>query len=129
MKLSTAEKLQRLISIVAFVHGRGGAIGMQGSQHEYTGLGRGHRERNRLQIAQLADQNDVRILAHGRMQGRGEALRVEAHLALTHEALLVTVHELDRVLDRDDVRLAAAVDLVDARREGRRLARAGRTGA
>ena len=32
-----------------------------------------------------------------------EALGVRADLALVDEALLVLVHELDRVLDRDDV--------------------------
>ena len=38
------------------------------------------------------------------------------------------VDELDRVLDRDDVRRRGLVDVVDHRRERRRLARAGRAG-
>ena len=41
---------------------------------------------------------------------------------------LVPVQELDRVLDREDVVLALAVDHVDHRRQRRRLARAGRPG-
>ena len=53
---------------------------------------------------------------------------VGADLALVDDALLVPVHELDRVLDRDDVVGARAVDLVDHRRERRRLAGAGRAG-
>ena len=42
--------------------------------------------------------------------------------------LAVRVQDLDRVLDRDDVLAAAAVDVVDHRGEGRRLAGAGRAG-
>ena len=61
-------------------------------------------------------------------QGAAEAGRVGADLALVDDAPLVAVHELDRVLDRDDVVAAGAVDLVDQRRERRRLARAGRAG-
>ena len=38
------------------------------------------------------------------------------------------VQHLDRVLDRDDVLLPRPVDVVDHRRERRRLARAGRAG-
>jgi hypothetical protein len=40
----------------------------------------------------------------------------------------VAVHELDRVLDREDVLRALTVDLVDQRRERRRLTGAGRPG-
>ena len=38
------------------------------------------------------------------------------------------MHELDRILDRDDVARARAVDVVDHRRQRRRLARAGDAG-
>ena len=54
--------------------------------------------------------------------------RVHADLALADQAALALVHELDRVLDREDVALHAAVDVVDHRRERRRLARAGLAG-
>ncbi len=49
-------------------------------------------------------------------------------LALVHEAPLVVVHELDRVLDRDDVVGAVLVDVVDHRGQRRGLSRAGRPG-
>ena len=55
-------------------------------------------------------------------------LRVEPDLALVDDAAVVGVQDLDRVLDRDDVLLPRAVDVVDHRRERRRLARAGRAG-
>ena len=38
------------------------------------------------------------------------------------------MQDLDRVLDGDDVHLAGGVDVVDHRGQGRRLARAGRSG-
>ena len=43
-----------------------GARRVQRPQHQVAGLGRGHREADRLQIAQLADQDDVRVLAQAR---------------------------------------------------------------
>jgi hypothetical protein len=58
---------------------------------------------DRLEVAHLADQQDVRILAQRRAQRVLEAGSVRVHLALVDDALLVVVHELDRVLDRDDV--------------------------
>src|SRR5207344_1154151 len=48
-------------------------------------------------------------------QRGGEAERVLVHLALVDEAALVLVHELDRVLDREDVLGPLGVDLVDHR--------------
>src|SRR5690606_40090484 len=50
------------------------------------------------------------------------------HLALVDQALLRGVHELDRILDREDVRVLVLVDVVEHRRQGGRLARAGRPG-
>ena len=53
---------------------------------------------------------------------------VRADLPLVDDAALVAVQELDRILDREDVLRALAVDLVDDRRERRRLTGAGRAG-
>src|SRR5690606_40919824 len=53
---------------------------------------------------------------------------VHADLPLADQAHLALVHELDRILDRDDVALEARVDSVDDRRERRGLARAGLAG-
>src|SRR5207302_1782803 len=55
-------------------------------------------------------------------QRRLEAAGVHPHLALGDDALLVLVHELDRVLDRDDVIGAGAVDQIDQRTQGGGLA-------
>src|SRR5262245_47789215 len=53
-------------------------------------------------------------------------MRVGVELALVDQALLMSVEELDRVLDGDDVELLLDVDPVEHRGERRRLARAGR---
>ena len=91
----------------------GGALRVQRAEDEVAGLGRGERGRDRLEVAHLADEDHVRVLAQRGAQRLAEARRVGADLALVDDALLVAVHELDRVLDREDVLGARAVDLVD----------------
>ena len=68
------------------------------------------------------------ILAQRGAQRVREAAGVAVHLALVHQAVLVLVDVLDRILDREDVIVALGVDLVDHRRQRRRLAAAGRAG-
>ena len=104
------------------------ALRVQGREHEVTGLGRGQRGRDRLEVAHLADEDHVGVLAERAAQRLGESLRVGADLALVHDRGLVLVEELDRVLDRDDVQRPALVDRVDHRRERRRLTGARRAG-
>ena len=73
------------------------------AEDEVAGLGGGQRGRDRLEVAHLADEDHVRVLAERRLQGLAEARRVRADLALVDDAALVPVDELDRVLDREDV--------------------------
>ena len=80
---------------------------VQRAEHEVAGLRRLDGDRHRLEIAHLADEHDVRIFAQRRAQRVLERVGVRAHLALVDQALLVLVHELDRILDRDDVILRA----------------------
>ena len=102
--------------------------GVERAEHEVPGLGRLNRNRHRLEVAHLAHQNDVRILAQRRTQRVLERHRVVVHFALVDRTRLVFVHELDRILDRDDVILPVAVDVVDHPAERGRLAGAGRSG-
>ena len=84
--------------------------------------------RDGLLVAHLADQDHVGVLAQDAAHRAGEALGVGADLALVDDRALVAVQVLDRVLERDDVPRAGRVDVVDHRRERRRLARAGGAG-
>jgi hypothetical protein len=83
---------------------------------------------DRLQVAHLADEDHVGVLAQGGTKALRERRRVLADLALVDDAGPVMVQELDRVLDREDVLAARVVDVVHQRRERRRLARTGRAG-
>ena len=101
---------------------------MQSAENEVAGLGRSQCEPDRLEITQLADEDDVRVLAQGRPQGLVETQRIAMHLALVDQRLLGFVYELDRVLDRQYVIGLVLVDVIDHRGKCRRLARAGRPG-
>ena len=81
---------------------------VQGREDEVAGLRRGQRGVDRLQVAHLADEDHVGVLAQRALQRAGEGLGVRPDLALVDDALLVPVQELDRVLDREDVLLARA---------------------
>ena len=108
---------------------RGGRVaGVQRTDHEMSGLGCGDRHFDRLEITQLADHNDIRILTQSAFERAGKRLGVAADFPLGDIALLRLVDNLNRFLDRDDVVFALAVDDVDQRRERRRLAAADRTG-
>ncbi len=102
--------------------------GVQRAEHQVTGFGAGERQADRLQIAHLAHQDHVRVLAQRAAQRVRERQGVRADLALVDQALLRLVHELDRVLDGEDVAVLVLVDLVHHRRQRGRFARAGRPG-
>ena len=81
----------------------GRALGVQRREDEVARLGRGERGRDRLEVAHLADEDHVGVLAQRGAKAFGEGRRVRADLALVDDAALVLVEELDRVLDREDV--------------------------
>ena len=89
-------------------------------------LGRLHRGLRRHRIAQLPDQDHVRIGTQRSAQGLLERGRVQPDFTLVDDALRVSVEELDRVFDRDDVTVPCSVDVPDDRGERGRLARSGR---
>ena len=91
-------------------------------------IGGGDGGGDRLIIAHLADQNDIRVLAQGAAQRRGKAARIRADLALVDERLPALIDILDGVLDRDDVVAAGLIDMVDHRGQRGGLAAAGGAG-
>ena len=99
---------------------------MQCAEGEVAGFRDAQRGFDGFQIAHFADQHHVRVFTKRGAQGVGEALGVRVQFALVHHAVLVHVHELDRVLDGEDVFVALGVDLVDHGRQGRGFAGTGR---
>ena len=81
---------------------------VQRREHEVAGFGREQAGLDRLEVAHLADEDDVGILPQGAAQRLRERARVDRHLALVDDRLAVAVEELDRILDRHHVRAARA---------------------
>ena len=100
---------------------------MQRAEYEMAGLRGGQRQPDRLEVAHFADEDDVGVLAQGRTKRLAESERIAMNLALVDQRLLALVHELDRILDRNDVIGLVVVHIVDHARKRRRLTRAGRT--
>jgi hypothetical protein len=97
-------------------------------EHEVAGLGCLQRGLGGLRVAQLADQDHIRVLAQHAAERFVERIGVEPHFALVDDAVDVRVDDLDGVLDRDDVLLPRPVDVTEHRGERRRLAAAGSAG-
>ena len=91
----------------------GTVLRVQGREDEVTCLSCGQRYLYGLQVAKLADEDDIRVLTQGRPQRRAEPLGVAADLSLVHHTLLVLVQELDRVFNGDYVLGPGLVYLVD----------------
>ena len=93
-----------------------------------SGLGRLDRGQGGFGVADLADEDDIGVLADHMLERGRVRIGVEPDLALLNDRAIVVVHDLDRVLDRDDVRPARPVDVTDHRGDRRRLPGAGRSG-
>ena len=97
---------------------------MQRGQHQVPGERSLHGDLRGLQVADLADHDDVRVLPEDRPQGYGEGhvdARVDLDLADPRQVVL------HRVLDGEDV-AGAGVEPRQAGVQGDRLARAGGPG-
>src|ERR1051325_10968637 len=104
--------------------GRRGVVRVQRGEDQVPGQRRLHRVLRRLRVTDLADHDDVGVLAEDRAQRVREG---DADLRLHRRLIEVVVHHLDRVFDRGDVDLRRRQRL-ERRVERHRLARAGRTG-
>src|SRR5207248_5510526 len=76
---------------------------------------------DRLEVAHLAYQDDVWVLAKGRSQRIRKPARVGADLTLVHDSGLGMMQVLDRVLDGKDVVGSLTVHYVDDSGKRRRL--------
>ena len=105
--------------------GGGCRTGMQGCQGEVAGLGDPQGRFHRLQVAQLANEHYVGVLAQGRPQGRREGPGIGVNLPLVDQTVPVVVQELERIFNGQDMGVAVAVDPVDHGRQGGGLSAAG----
>ena len=96
---------------------------MQCREDEVAGLGSGDRKLDRFQVAHFTDEDDVGVLPHDVLERLGEGVGIRPQFTLIDDRFDVGMHVLDRVLDRHDVLADVRVDVVDHRREGRRLSR------
>ena len=105
------------------------ALGVQRREDEVAGLGRGQRGRDRLEVAHLADEDHVGVLAQ-----RGAERRSANDVASEPISRWLTMHrrcQCRNSIGSSIVRMCServVVDAVDQRRERRRLAGAGRAG-
>ena len=101
---------------------------VQRAQNEVAGF-RGHqRDFDGGAVAHFADENDFRRLAQRGAQAVRIIVKIVSEFALVEGGLARRMHELDRILQRDDVHRLRFVDLVEDRGQGGRLAAAGRAG-
>ena len=106
------------------VDGLRAGVGVQGPQRQVARLCDGEGGRDGLEVAHLAHEDHVGILAEDVLERVLEGVRVREDLALVHQALLVVVDELDGILDGHDVLGPLVVDLVHHGGQGGGLARA-----
>ena len=90
-----------------------GVVRVQRRQAQVPGLGEGDRILHGFPVTDLADQDHVRRLAQGVFQRHLVGFGIDPHLALGDDAVLVVVHELDRVLDGDDMARTVLVAITD----------------
>ena len=85
-------------------------------------------EADRLEIAHLADEDDVGVFSQCWIAARHrERLRVTTDFALVDQALVSRVDKLNGILDREDVLRPGLVDVINDGCEAGTLARARRT--
>ena len=92
-------------------------------QNEAARLRRLQRDAHRFTLAHLSDKNHVGIFSQRIPKPRRERRKIPAERALADEAAFRHESVLDGIFQRDDVRGAAFVHLLDKCRKRRRLAR------
>ena len=85
---------------------------MQGRKAEMTGFGNRKCSLYSFHIAQLAEQNDIRILAQDMFQRFFEGVRIGTDLALIDQTFFVRMQKLDRIFDGNNMFTAGAVDFI-----------------
>jgi hypothetical protein len=93
-----------------------------------SGLRRGERDFHRLAIPDFTHENNLRRLTQRRPKAGGKVGKITPKFALGKSCFEMRMEELDRILERHHMNLRGHIQLVQHRRERRRLARARGTG-
>ena len=99
-----------------------GAGGVNRAEHQVARFRSMDGRHERLFITHFADEHDIGVFAHRVFHADFEILDIDADLALVDQALLFVEHELDRVLQGENVLAVQPVDVVQHRGNGRTLA-------
>ena len=86
---------------------------MQCAKYQVTRFGRSEGQANGLKIAHFPYQNNIGIFPQRGSQRFRKPQCVAVHLALINQAALTVMNKLNRILDRQDMILAAVVYVID----------------
>src|SRR6266576_2477374 len=86
---------------------------MQRRKDQMAGFGGFQRNFHGFLVTHLPDQNYFGRLSQRRTESEGKAWCVTVQLPLVNDRPLMLMHELDRILDRDDVVGLSLVDPVE----------------
>ena len=101
---------------------------VKAGEDEVSGLCGGHCGLDRLMVAHLTEQDDIRALAQRSAQCRQIIVCISRDLTLADDAFFMAVQEFEWILQCDDVIFPRGVDAVDQAGESRRFAASGRAG-
>ena len=101
---------------------------MEGSENKVTGCSRSQGELNRFQIAQFADEQNIRIFTQSSTEGVGKRAGMDPDLAVLHKTVLAAMHEFNRVFHCNDVVVPLEVGEVHHGGKSGGFSRAGWTG-
>src|SRR5919106_6401279 len=76
-------------------------------------------ELNGLQISHLSDEDDIRVLPQGRPQSTRKGAGMASYFPMVNDTSLAHVHNLNRILNGDDMILAALISIIDDGCQGR----------
>ena len=99
---------------------------MQRRQNQVSRLGSHERRLDGFEVSHLTNHDDVGVLSQHMHQRGSKRMNVRHHLLLHHNAALIFMNILDRILDRDDLRPTMLIDKIDHVIQGGGLSHSGR---
>ena len=91
---------------------------VNGTKHQVPCFGGVDGRHKRLLITHFANQDDVGVLPYSVLHGDLKVLDVLADLALVDQAFVIGEHELDRILERENMFTVDRIDIVQDRTNG-----------